>query len=203
MTRISRSVFSGATSSVSMMKRDESVTELRTDDYVAELLPYKGGRFSAVILLPRTALSPAAFATFLTSSLWEQTLGSLHRAVGTSLGGFCKPPQSSNVICDGTLVMPKFKLDYEKDLTKTLSAMGMPIPGAGQPEICADCFISTVVQKTHLEVDEKGTTASAATGVAVATALRLPTVVDRPFALALIDNATDAPLFLGVIGQLS
>ena len=58
------------------------------------------------------------------------------------------------------------------------------------------------MQKTYLEVDEKGTTAAAATGGAVATALRVPTVVDRPFALALIDNATDAPLFLGVIGQL-
>jgi serpin B len=195
--------FSGATQSVSMMKRDESVTEVHTDDYVAELLPYKGGRFSAVILLPRQALSPATFATFLTSGVWEQALGSLHGATGTSLGGPCKPSESSPVICDGTLVMPKFKLDYEKDLTKTLAAMGMPIPGAGLPEICADCFISTVVQKTHLEVDEKGTTASAATGVAVATALRLPTVVDHPFALALIDNATDAPLFLGVIGQLS
>ena len=40
------------------------------------------------------------------------------------------------------------------------------------------------------------------TGVAVETALRLPTVVDRPFAFALIDNATDAPLFLGVVGDL-
>jgi hypothetical protein len=27
-------------------------------------------------------------------------------------------------------------------------------------------------------------------------------VIDRPFGLALIDNATDAQLFLGVIGQL-
>jgi serine protease inhibitor len=30
-----------------------------------------------------------------------------------------------------------------------------------------------------------------------------PLVVDRPFVLALIDNATDAPLFLGAIGNLS
>jgi len=195
--------FSGATQKASMMKRDESVTELHTDDYIAELLPYKGGRFSAVILLPRKALSPSAFSTFLRGGTWERALESLHGATGTSLGGPCKRPESSPVICDGTLVMPKFKLDYEKDLTKTLGAMGMPIPGAGLPEICAACYLSTVVQKTHLEVDEKGTTASAATGVAVATALRLPTVVDRPFALALIDNATDAPLFLGVVGQLT
>ena len=59
-----------------------------------------------------------------------------------------------------------------------------------------------MVQKTYLEVDEKGTTAAAATGGTVATSAPIPVVVDRPFALALIDNATDAPLFLGAIGNL-
>jgi serpin B len=78
--------------------------------------------------------------------------------------------------------------------------MGMPVGDLS--DICSGCFISSVAQKTHLEVDEKGTTAAAATGGSVATALRIPTIVDHPFALALIDNATDAPLFLGAIGQL-
>jgi hypothetical protein len=188
-----------------MMKRDENVTELRTADYTAELLPYKGGRFSAVLILPPQVLSPADFSEFLSQTRWNQALQYLHNAVGSSLGGRCKAWNSGpdlRVDCDGTLEMPKFKLDYQKDLTGVLGAMGMPIPGAALPEICAGCFVTNVVQKTHLEVDEKGTTAAAATGVAVGTALRLPTVVDRPFALALIDNATDAPLFLGAIGTL-
>jgi len=75
-------------------------------------------------------------------------------------------------------------------------------PGATMPDLCGGCYITRVVQKTHLEIDEKGTTAAAATGVVGATALRLPMTVDRPFAIALIDNASDAPLFLGVIGAL-
>ncbi len=197
--------FSGADSQLPMMQREESVTELRTPGYLAELLPYKGGRFSAVLLLPAGTLSPAEFSSFLTTATWNQALGYLHHSVGASLGGKCNPwsqAQDAFVTCDATLQMPKFKLDYSKDLTDTLHAMGMPVPGASMTDICPSCFISSVVQKTHLEVDEKGTTAAAATGVAVATALRLPTVVDRPFGFALIDNATDAPLFLGVIGQL-
>jgi len=97
--------------------------------------------------------------------------------------------------------MPKFKLDYKKDLTETLHVMGMPMPAA-VPDFCGECALSQVVQKTFLEVDEKGTTAAAATGGAVTSALRIPIVVDRPFAFALIDNATDAPLFLGAIGNL-
>jgi len=51
-------------------------------------------------------------------------------------------------------------------------------------------------------VDEKGTTAAAVMGGAVVTSLAMPLVVDRPFAVTLIDNATDAPLFLGSIGNL-
>ncbi|MGA7910398.1 MAG: serpin family protein [Candidatus Dormiibacterota bacterium] len=197
--------FAGQTVSVSMMRRSESVTELQTPELTAELLPYKGGRFSAVLLLPRQILSPAAFADFLNGAVWAQTLQYLHHAVGPSLGGHCKAWSGApdvDVACNGTLVMPKFKLDYGVDLTKTLAAMGMPIPGAELPEICSGCFLTTVIQKTYLQVDEKGTTAAAATGGMVATALRIPTIVDHPFALALIDNATDAPIFLGAIGNL-
>src|SRR5437016_7516096 len=87
--------------------------------------------------------------------------------------------------------MPKVKLDYMKDLTQTLIAMGMPMQ-APVPAFCGECALTQVVQKTYLEIDEKGTTAAAATGGAVVTALVTPIVVDRPFAFALIDNATDA-----------
>ena len=95
--------------------------------------------------------------------------------------------------------MPKFTLDYSAELLPLLTKMGMPV--GELPDICSGCFISRVVQKTHLEVDEKGTTAAAATGVGVTLSARMPIVVDHPFALALIDNGSDAPLFMGVIGS--
>jgi serpin B len=137
--------------------------------------------------------------------MWKEALLDFHSATGASLGGKCKTWSGSpdiSVFCDSSLEMPKFKVDYGKDLTRTLGAMGMPIPGGAVPEICGGCFISSVVQKTHLEVDEKGTTAAAATGVVIQSGLPMPTVIDHPFALALIENASDAPLFLGVIGNL-
>ncbi|MHB8589210.1 MAG: serpin family protein [Candidatus Dormibacteraceae bacterium] len=200
--------FSGATVRVPMMKRDESVTELWTPGFVAELLPYKGGRYSMVLLLPGKVLAPASFTGLLTKTNWGDVLGFLHNSVGPSLGGPCKPwdggslglAPDAHVICDGSLVMPKFKLDFGTELLPQLVAMGMPVGDLS--DICSGCFISSVVQKTHLEVDEKGTVAAAATGATVETALRIPTIIDRPFALAVIDNATDAPLFLGAIGQV-
>ena len=73
---------------------------------------------------------------------------------------------------------------------------------AALPDFCDGCVLSTVIQKTYLEVDEKGTTAAAATGGMVTTSARGPVVVNRPFAFALIDNASGAPLFLGAIGNL-
>jgi serpin B len=196
--------FSGSSVGVEMMERGHGVTNLVTPDYEAVLLPYKGGRFSMVVLLPRKVLAPAEFAAFLTQPTWNQVLSAFHGGVGPSLGGgkCARKEVGSNlaVDCDGGLVMPKFTLDYGAELLPVLMKMGMPV--GELPDICSGCFISRVVQKTHLEVDEKGTTAAAATGVAVQVSARLPMVVDHPFALALIDNASDAPLFLGAIGNL-
>ena len=197
--------FAGTPATVPMMHREDGVTQVFTPGYSAALLPYKGGRFSMLLLLPRAVLSPAGFSRFLTRTVFDQTLALLHGAVGELLGGDKCTDKSAgpdvSVSCDGGLVMPKFKLDYSAELLNELVAMGMAAD-AGLPDLCGPCSISRVVQKTHLEIDEKGTTAAAATGVAATVSARLEMTIDRPFALALIDNASDAPLFLGVIGQL-
>jgi serpin B len=194
--------FSGASVGVETMERGHGVTNVVALDYEAVLLPYKSGRFSRVVLLPRKVLAPAEFAQFLTPARWSQVLTAFHDGVGPSLGGgACVSKQigpNFGIECDGGLVMPKFTLDYSAELLPLLTKMGMPV--GELPDICSGCFISRVVQKTHLEVDEKGTTAAAATGVGV-TLSALPIVVDHPFALALIDNGSDAPLFMGVIGS--
>jgi serpin B len=196
--------FSGKAVSVPMMHRQSGVRRAFGPEYQAVLLPYKGGRFSMVILLPNKVLSAAEFSKFLTPATWKQALTAFHGAVGSSLGGTTCTAQDSTsnvrVDCDGPLAMPKFKLEYSAELLPHLVAMGMSTTDLR--EICDGCFLSRVVQKTYLEVDEKGTTAAAATGGGVAVSLPMPTVIDHPFALALIDNASDAPLFLGVIGNL-
>ncbi len=198
--------FTGSTAQVPMMQRTGNVTVLTTPEYSAAQLPYKGGRFGALLLLPRSSLTPAAFADFLTLERWQQAIRYLHLATGPSLGGSCVPLDAApapdvGIDCEGTLVMPKFTLDYKKDLTKTLGAMGMPVPGAVMSGLC-QCFLSDVVQKTYLQVDETGTTAVVASGGVGATSAPIPMVVDHPFAFAIIDNATDAPLFVGAIGDL-
>src|SRR5258708_8288574 len=73
-----------------MMNRDENVTELVTPEFAAELLPYKGGRFSMALLLPKKELSPNDFASLLTKTGWDQALGNLHNTTGPSHHGPCK-----------------------------------------------------------------------------------------------------------------
>jgi serpin B len=103
------------------------------------------------------------------------------------------------------LRMPRFTLDYKEELKDTLSGMGMDAAfqsGADfAPMGSPGFFIGGVVHKTRLEVDEEGTTAAAATGVAMlASVPRVKTLVfDRPFALLLCDTQTNAVLFAGVV----
>jgi serpin B len=200
--------FSGGSVSVPMMRSQSRLTFVYAPDYEAVLVPYRGGRYSLLLVLPRKQLSPQGFSQFLTPSLWTETWRSLHQALGPTLGPHCESVSTgpnTGVACEVYLELPRFKIDYDATLTPHLAAMGMASAmgtGADFSDICGGCVLSEVVQKTHLEIDEKGTTASAATGGAMTVSLPRTVVIDRPFGLALIDNATDAPLFLGVIGQL-
>lgn len=100
------------------------------------------------------------------------------------------------------LSMPRLHLEQEHRLLPVLEGMGLPptvdVPGLGVGELA----ISDVIQKTSLDVDEQGTEAAAATGVALAgsaPAAREHVVVDRPYLLLLSDTATGSPLFTAVV----
>jgi serine protease inhibitor len=183
--------FDGATQQVKMMYRTGDFNFVQTPEYMAVLLPYKSARFSMLVLLPTKSLSRQEFSSFLNAALWQEVRVGLHKGKG-SLG------------------MPRISLDYNIDLSDTLKAMGMG-PAMNDTsefaDLCGSCYISQVVHATHLEIDEQGTTAAASTGVGMMpTSIdmnELNMVVDHPFALGLLDNATGAPLFLGVVGQLS
>ncbi len=99
--------------------------------------------------------------------------------------------------------MPKFEFATAVDLNDTLSAMGMPeafSDGADFSGIdgARDLHVQGVIHKAIIAVDEKGTTAAAATGITVGTTSVPPTlVVDRPFLFFIRHNATGAILFQG------
>jgi serpin B len=108
-----------------------------------------------------------------------------------------------------TVYLPKFKLETRYELNPTLKTLGMKqafmFPGADFSGIdggAGELYISLVIHKAFLDVNEKGTEAAAATAVIAPTAAppREPPVVfraDHPFLFLICDNRSGNILFLG------
>lgn len=112
---------------------------------------------------------------------------------------------------DLDLKLPRFSLDFSASLVEYLAKMGMDVafhhPQADfTPMGSKGLFISDVIHKTRLEVDEKGTVAAAATAVIMLAGTAMPQprpvktlVFDRPFVALIGDSQTGAVLFAGAI----
>lgn len=102
---------------------------------------------------------------------------------------------------------PKFKIESEFSLGQTLALMGMP--DAFDPELAdfsamvgqKELYISAVIHKAFLEVNEEGSEAAAATGVVVGVTSIAPSPpifkADHPFVFFIRDNKSQSILFLG------
>ena len=102
---------------------------------------------------------------------------------------------------------PKFKIESQFSLGQTLALMGMP--DAFDPELAdfsamvgqKELYISAVIHKAFLEVNEEGSEAAAATGVVVSVTSIAPSPpifkADHPFVFFIRDNKSQSILFLG------
>jgi len=163
-------------------------------------LPYKGEELSMVLIVPRAADGLASLEKMLTAQNLHGWIGKL---------------QKRNV----NVFVPKFKLETEYLMNETLKAMGMVrafklpgLDGAQFDGMCASSdpgytlYISKVLHKAFVEVNEKGTEAAAATAV-VMTAAEAPAVKsvpftptfrgDKPLVFLIRDRQTGCILFLG------
>jgi len=171
---------------VPMMKQMESFGYTKGEGYQAVELLYDGGELSMVILLPEAGQFQA----------FEETLSA---------------QQVSNIISDlqsteVTLTMPRFEFDSEFSLKDALADMDMPIAFSGAADFSGmtgnrELFISDVVHKAFVAVDEAGTEAAAATAVIIKLTAVSETPVevtlDHPFIFLIRDIETGAILFIG------
>jgi serpin B len=171
---------------VPMMRRTESFGYTDGKGYQAVELPYDGGELSMVILLSEADQFQAFEA------------GLQAQRVSDIISGL-RPTQVA-------LTMPKFEFDSEFELGDTLAAMGMPIAFSGEADFSGmtgtpDLYISQVIHKAFVSVDEAGTEAAAATAVIMrATAMPSQPVevtLDRPFIFLIRDIETGTILFVG------
>lgn len=157
-----------------------------TDVQVLEL-PYRGGALSMVIVLPKQIDGLRAVEDSLSMDGLKSWTGELaRREVETAL--------------------PKFKMATQFSLAKELSAMGMPAAFGEQADFSGiatgeKLYLSAVLHKAFIEVNEKGTEAAAATGVvARPTAMPVRPVIfraDHPFLFFIRENKSGGILFIG------
>ena len=178
---------------VMMMSRTGKCKYYAGQNFEAISLPYGQGRVSMYIFLPNKNSSLSVLYKELNAKNWE-----------TWVSGF----QDISV----HVVMPRFKLEYETELKRALTALGMGIAFDGpRADFSAMCpippmlpvYVSKVRHKTFVEVNEEGTEAAAVTSVGMAgTGMPTPPldfIVDRPFFCAIRDNKTGTILFMGSI----
>ncbi len=171
---------------VPMMRQTESFCYAEGDNYQAVELSYDGNELSMVILLPQSG----EFDTFEGSF----DLQKLNRILGE-----LKYKQVD-------LTMPKFEFESSFSLKGALSDMGMPVAFLPDADFSGmtgnrELFITEVVHKAFVSLDEAGTEAAAATAVIVGlTAIPEKPVtvnIDRPFIFLIRDIRTGALIFIG------
>jgi len=163
---------------VDTMHFDEFLPSGFGEGWQAVELPYRGDEVSMIAVVPDDL---AAFEAALTPARLDQIL---------------------NAIEDGGihLSLPRFTFSYHASLVDALRALGAPslFDGADLSGIAGGgLFVSAIEHEAFIEVDEEGTRAAAATGVAVADSHGPTIAFDRPFLFFIVDRPTRTLLFLG------
>lgn len=105
------------------------------------------------------------------------------------------------------IFLPKFKFESTFDaLTKSMQSLGLRdafTQKANFSNLTDDkLFISDIIQKAVIQVDEKGTVAAAATGIAFVTTAYVEPIVfnaNRPFLFIIFDTKSRIILFMGQV----
>ncbi len=154
-------------------------------------LPYKGEELSMVVLLPEEVDGLAELESSLTPERLAEWTKRLHKR-------------------EVMVYLPKFKMTSKFGMAEMLAAMGMPDAFSGAVDFSGmngkrDLFISAVIHKAFVEVNEEGTEAAAATGVVMKlTAVPAPPPVfraDHPFIFVIKDNNSGSILFMGRVSN--
>ena len=184
---------SGETRAVQMMYSDEG-KYLDDGNATGFLKYYADGEYAFVALLPNEGESLSDYISSLTG---EGLLDTIRNAQDFKVEA----------------AVPKFQDEYSVEMSDILKSMGMTdafnggladFSGLGASE-SGNIFISRVIHKAYIAVDEKGTKAGAATAVEMSLTSAIdPSEVktvylDRPFVYAIIDCVTDLPVFIGTV----
>ena len=175
---------------VNMMSQHDLFYYMSDKDFSAVDLPYHGGRYCMRIILPNPNIDIAKIIDMLGNEMLEYI-----------------PSQMD--ICEVELKIPKFRIDTDVSLSKAIRTLGASsmfddIKANFSNMSEAPLFVSDILQKAYVDVNEYGTEAYAGTRCCLlGSAPDSPKYrevefhANRPFIYMLIDECFNAIIFLG------
>ncbi len=182
----------GTKKTLPMMFRKSDYNYYKGDNFQSVELPYGDGKFSMYVFLPDETSNLNEFYKNLNQENWTTWTAGLKKSAGK-------------------VSIPRFKVEYEKELKDTLKTLGMNIAFSGAANfknmIERSVSISQVIHKTFVEVNEEGTEAAGATVVAITknsiafNPKEFDFNANRPFFNAIVEKQTGTILFMGSIND--
>ncbi|QSF44036.1 serpin family protein [Paenibacillus tianjinensis] len=183
---------SGPAVEVPLMNQAGHFLYAEDKDWQAVRLPYGEGQMHMIVILPAKDSS----LNTLLNHLAKDGLPSDDQFSGKQ----------------GSLSLPRFTASYGTDLKEAVQALGVKLafdPRKGDFSALADTgtpiFISSIIHKTYIDVNESGTEAAASTLVGMLAGAASPAeapfemIVNRPFIYIIEDIQTGVWLFMGAI----
>ena len=181
----------GSTKTVTLMRRDDDMDVYLGEEARSLSLPYGNHAYVMTIILPEKGVDVDDVVAKLDTETWRK-----YRYGGRDY--------------EVTLSLPKFETEYTaSDLCiKTLKDMGLQKAFTRSANFTGisktTLFISQVIHKARVKVNEKGTEAAAVSYIGMELTSAIPRQehivfkVDRPFIYAISEVSTGAIVFMGV-----
>ena len=184
----------GSTQKVQMMNLMDTFRYASSNvcDYLE--MDYGNHAFSMVIMLPKDGKTTRDVIATMDGKKWADAIQSL-------------------TLKEIRVLLPRFKAECEYPMHEhILPDMGMKLPfnseladlsGIADIGAFGRLFISSVIHKTFVQVDEEGTEAAAVTSIDIVGSNESSFfIVDRPFLFVIREKSTGVILFIGEIGEI-
>ena len=188
--------FHGVTknSKVQMMSRSARMNYAEYYGCQMVELPYAGGRYSMIVILPPAGMDADAMMQYIGESIYDMAMGMF------------QPRQVR-------FKMPKAKIETSLILNQALKNMGVRSAFTSAADFkgiaaMGPLVLDQVKQKCYIDISEKGTEAAAVTSAQIRLTSARPEAepvemtVDRPYLFIITDKTNDNILFAGKIVNL-
>jgi len=174
---------------IGVFEKETKIQVISCSAFKAAALPYKGGEYVALAILPEGKTSVSEAIKALQDTSVKKEVSSPGKTI---------------------VHLPKFKAEFEIELSETLKEQG--VKDAFTPGVAdftridgGGLFITQVIHKVVVDVDEEGTVAAAATAVMMnRCAAPMPVDIlelhyDKPFGWVIQHLPSGTPMFIGSV----